>query len=198
MSRLLSSAIALVLAIGAGTAQAAPPEERGWYGGLNAGRSGLGLATAAGAGRIARAWDLNLGYRVDRHFTFEGRYAGAGRLRDDPSALTPGADATEHYRSRAWSLTGIGVAPLTDKWSLYGRVGFARSPGELDTGALGSAIAPPGRLDGGSGLVLGAGAVYDFTRRIFGKAGWDRYSRMGEAYGRGEVDQLSIGVGVRF
>jgi opacity protein-like surface antigen len=197
--RAFSLALALALVAGPGSASAASDGERGWYGGLKVGRSGLGIAPTAASPRFSRAWNLSLGYRLDRHFTLEGRYLSPGRLREDPMALAPGADALqEHGRVRAWSLTGIGVAPLGEKWSLYGRVGLARSPMELEAGSLAAAIAPGRRFDGGSGLVLGAGAVYDFTRRVFGKAGWDRYSRIGEAYGRGDVDQLSIGVGIRF
>src|SRR5438309_2091063 len=50
-----------------------------------------------------------------------------------------------------------------------------------------------------SGLLIGAGAMYDLSRNVFARAGWDRYAQIGsDDTGKGHADVYSIGVGYRF
>ena len=51
----------------------------------------------------------------------------------------------------------------------------------------------------GTGLLVGAGLTCDFDPGYFAKAGWDHYSRVGDAStGSGDVDTYMVGVGMRF
>lgn len=196
MTRSVFLALAAALALGPATAAAAPPDEHGWYGGIKLGRGGLGLG-APGVERARPRRDLSFGYRFGAHFALEGRYADSPGARHEAA---PGADALAgESRASAWALTGTGVAPLGENWRLYGTFGLTRARAGLDLRPASGAIAPASRLENGTGLVIGAGTVYEFTRRIIGRAGWDRYRFSGESQsnGRGE-DVYSIGVGVRF
>jgi opacity protein-like surface antigen len=50
-----------------------------------------------------------------------------------------------------------------------------------------------------TGLLIGAGAMYDLSRNVFARAGWDRYAQLGsDDTGKGHADVYSIGVGYRF
>ena len=124
----LSAAFAAALLAVTGTVAAAPGEESGWYGGLDAGRSRLGL-----------------GYRFGSSFSVEGSYATHDLRRHEapPAAL--------------W-------APRPELWPAYGM-----------------------------------SARYDFTKRLFGRFEWDRYSPTSEldAFRRGD-DRYLIRFGVRF
>ncbi|MBI2749257.1 MAG: hypothetical protein HYX43_07970 [Burkholderiales bacterium] len=119
---------AALLAV-AGTVAAAPPgEESGWYGGLDAGRSRLGL-----------------GYRFGPSFSVEGSYAGQELYRYQAPPAAP------------W-------APRPEPWPAYGM-----------------------------------SARYEFSKRLFGRFEWDRYSPTNEldAFRRGD-DRYLIRFGVRF
>jgi len=53
--------------------------------------------------------------------------------------------------------------------------------------------------DSRTGLLIGAGAMYDFNRNVFARAGWDRYAQIGsDDTGKGHADVYSVGVGYRF
>lgn len=124
----LAAGLAAAVVAVVGPVAAAPGDERGWYGGLDAGRSRLG-------------W----GYRFGPSFSVEGSYAGQDLSR---------------YRS-----------PPAAPW------------------ALRSEALP----------VYGVSARYDFTKRLFGRFEWDRYSPTSEldAFRRGD-DRYLIRFGVRF
>ncbi len=120
--------IAVALLAAAATVVAAPGDDSGWYGGLDAGRSGLGL-----------------GYRFGPSFSVEGSYAGRDLNRDLAPPAAP------------W-------APRAEAWPAYGM-----------------------------------SARYEFSKRVFGRFEWDRYSPTNELEGfrRGD-DRYLIRFGVRF
>jgi OOP family OmpA-OmpF porin len=123
------------------------------------------------------SYGLNAGYRVNRNFAVEGGYARLGDFGDQTS-----------YKADALSLSAVGLLPLERSWALYGKAGFARTSAEV-----------PGVTDDANGLVIGAGAMYDFTRQFYAKAGWDRYTKVGGAdTGSGAVDVFGVGLGMRF
>lgn len=124
----LPAAFAAALLAVAGTVAAAPGEESGWYGGLDAGRSRLGL-----------------GYRFGPSFSVDGSYATQDLRRYEAPPAAP------------W-------APRLEPWPAYGM-----------------------------------SARYDFTKRMFGRFEWDRYSPTSEldAFRRGD-DRYLIRFGVRF
>lgn len=183
--------LAAAVAVAAGAALAAPDGEPGWYGGLDVGRSRLGLGGPK----------VDLGYRISRNFAFVGSYADFRKFRHDPAWTEPGTEPIRRgYADHAWSLTGVGTAALGEKWSLYGKAGFARSWAEHGTSSTFGAGTPALGLRPGTGFVIGAGARYEFSRRLFGKFEWDRYSRAGDAdaTGGGDIDRYSIRFGLRF
>ena len=124
----LQAAFAAMLLAAMGTVAAAPGDESGWYGGLDAGRSRLGL-----------------GYRFGPSFSVEGSYAGQDFYRYQAPPATP------------W-------APRSEPWPAYGM-----------------------------------SARYEFSKRLFGRFEWDRYSPTSEldAFRRGD-DRYLIRFGVRF
>jgi hypothetical protein len=172
-SKLITSAATLVLLLCGGLAHA---QDSGWYAGVDVGRSRLhvdGIDSDKGAN-----YGIDAGYRVNRNFALEGGYARLGDFGDGDS-----------FKAKALSLSGVGLLPLQAGWSLYGKAGLARTRAEV----------PDVATDSATGLVIGAGAMYDFDREFFAKAGWDRYTKVGGAdTGSGPVDVVGIGLGMRF
>jgi OOP family OmpA-OmpF porin len=166
-----TTAIVLVLAAGAAQAQSEPPG--GWYGAVNLGQARVHVDRLTDNRNTS--FGVDLGYRLNRSFALEGSFVRLGSF--EPS-----------YDVRALSIAGIGFLPIEDAFSLYGKAGIAST--HVEAGHV---------TPNATGLVLGAGLRYDITPRWFAKAGWDRYSRVGdEAVGRGSADVVTLGVGLQF
>src|SRR5438132_1468334 len=81
----------------------------------------------------------------------------------------------------------------------YGGIDLGRSRLGLGGGDFDNALAVGNASASRSGLLIGAGAMYDFNRNVFARAGWDRYAQIGsDDTGKGHADVYSIGVGYRF
>ena len=178
--------IAASLALGASGAYA---QETGWYGGLDVGGShvsGINTDSLDSFDKSDMAFDVNLGYRLNRNFALEGAYTDLGKFHFSSAAAGDG-----DVKPKAVSLSAVGILPLQQNFSLYGKAGIAhtetRSGGALDAS------------DSKDGLLAGAGVMYDFNRNVYAKAGWDHFDDVGnDATGKGHADLYSLGVGYRF
>ncbi len=181
----LAIVLVAVLASGPALAQPRPASPSpGWYGGIDASRSRLGL----------EARNVELGYRFSPSFRLEGRYLDPGRSSYAPSLGFSG----DRWRERGFALSGTGTWRFGEHWSLYGRASLGSARDELDPGGF---VGPGFRMrsDPGTGIMVGAGATYEFSRRLYGRLGWSRYLRAGDDPARpGDFNFYSFGVGVRF
>jgi OmpA-OmpF porin, OOP family len=212
-SKFAAAAIAL-MALGAGAAHAELGLGIGkWYGGIDVGSSRFGagnselsgalanqgIAGAASTDRNDTSWGLNLGFRVNPTWAVEGGYTDFGKLNYSAAVAAPADTIQGDYKANAVSLAGVGSFPLSESWSVYGKAGLARTHVRLNANSTNGATAPSSATENGTGLLIGAGTTYDFTKNVFGKLAWDRYTRVGDSStGRGDVDLLSAGVGLRF
>jgi OmpA-OmpF porin, OOP family len=211
--KLIVGAVAALLAAANGATLAAP-SDRGWYGDVDVGRSDLrlnggdidnalanqGIAGSSSLDRRDTALGANVGYRLNRNFALEGGYTEFGKFKVQSATSAPAADTVDgDYKAHAWSFAAVGIAPLEDGWSLFGKAGAARTTADLTASSETGATAPGGASHSGTGLLLGAGATYDFTDNLYGKVELDRYTRVGDSStGKGDVDLYTVGVGVRF
>lgn len=203
----LASSAALV-ATGAGAAG-------NWYveGDLGASRTRLDngdvagsfAGLGAGGGSIDRndsGWGLKLGYRMNPNWGVEAAYNEFGKFGYSTTTTTPAGSISGDYKPKAFSLSGLGFWPLGtgSKWSLYGKVGLARTELERNVGSASAGLGAGSAKERNTGLVLGLGANYDISERWFARVGWDRFTRLGDtgSTGRGDLDYLNAGVGFRF
>lgn len=107
------------------------------------------------------AFSLLDGYRYNRNFAVEGKYT-------DPGQFPAAAAATG--KSDIWGLSAIGLLPLNNSFSLYGKLEAART----DTGA--SAVTGVRRTT----TLYGLGGQYDTTPRMGFRFGWNRYGVVGQ------------------
>ena len=192
--------IAVLAAFGAAPAAQAAGDT-GWYGSINAGRSDQ----KAGGGEIDRAlsnqgvsgtatmedhdtgYSLEAGYRFSRNFALEGSYVDLGKF--DFNSTVNGT-----YKATGVGLSAVGIIPIEDNFSLYGKAGAFSGKTEL------SASAPASdRSERETVPTFGLGASYDFGDNVVGKLEWNRYQNLGDAStGEGDVDLYTLGVGYRF
>jgi len=212
--KFIVGAVAALLGVCNGVTVAAPAADRGWYGDLDVGRSNLrlnggdidgalsnqGITGSSSIDRHDTSLGANVGYRVNRNFAVEGGYADFGKFKTQSAVSAPAADTTDgDYKAHAWSLAAVGIAPLDEHWSLFGKAGGARTTAKLTASSETGATSPSSASHNGTGLLLGAGATYDFTQNLYGKVELDRYTRVGDSStGRGDVDLYTVGVGMRF
>jgi OmpA-OmpF porin, OOP family len=104
------------------------------------------------------AWRLLGGYRAHRNLALELGYADLGDM-------TIGGNTVN---SEAWEVSGLGILPLSEAFSAYGRLGFYR--GEARGGGI---------TENNTDLTFGVGAQYDVNRNIGVRLEWQRYTDFG-------------------
>jgi OOP family OmpA-OmpF porin len=116
------------------------------------------------------------GYQVNPNFAVEAGIAELGGISNASGQI----DAQSRY------LDAVGTLPMSEKWSLLGRVGVAQT--NVNT-SLGN--------DSGTGLKFGLGAQYALTNNVAIRGEWERYqtSVFGDTP---NVDQYTVGVKVAF
>jgi OOP family OmpA-OmpF porin len=209
MYRKAIAAFAFLLSSGVVHAQSA--DKAGWYAGIDIGRSRLGMNGSDVDGAFANqgigastsldqrdtSLGVNAGYRFNNYFALEGAYQRLGSF--DYSATTGSDTIDGKFKASALSLAGVGIYPLSSQWSLYGKAGITRTGANLDASSESGLTPTENTSHTGTGLLFGAGATYDFDRNFFAKAGWDRYTKVGDSStGSGPIDLYLLGVGMRF
>lgn len=113
------------------------------------------------------------GYQVNKNIAAELGYTDLGSV--------SGGSA----KGKAWDLVGVGSIPLADKFSVYGKLGFAWSE-----------VKGFGQNESGLEMTYGVGASYDFSPTVSFRGEWQKYPDAGD--GATDIDVLSIGVIFRF
>ena len=207
MKNKLIVGMALALSSGLASAQSA-----GWYGGLDLGYSRLGLSGGDIDGALAnqgiagsssidngdKSYGLSGGYRFNRNFAAEAAWESLGSY--SYSSTTPTDTIHGKFKAGAFSLAGVGLYPFTPNWSVYGKLGLARTSAKLEASSSTGASAVSGTSHSGTNWLLGAGLRYDFDGGCFTKLGWDRYQNVGDetSTGKASIDLYQLGVGMRF
>ena len=192
---LAACAAAAMIVPSAGMAQSGP--DSGWYVGGTLGQSKANDACSGvgGAGVSCdekdNAWRILGGYRLNKHFALEAGYHELG----EASASGPGGNVK--IESKAFEFVAVGILPIADKFSLYGKAGLYRG----DTDASGNTVlfGPVSESETNTDLTFGVGVQFDFTPNLGLRAEWQRYQDMGGGeIGQADVDVMSIGLVFRF
>lgn len=98
------------------------------------------------------------GYQFNENFAIEGAYASIGEaeIRDLNSP------ASVKFDGSALSLSLLGIAPLSDSWSLYGKAGIGRW--DIEATATDSSGASVSGDDDGTDPVFGAGLMWTIKK----------------------------------
>jgi len=164
------------------------------------------------------AWRIFAGYQFNRYFSTELGYADLGQTSARNifagGGITFFTTGTLDSAVTAWDLVGVGALPLSERFSLFGRLGmyqadvknrrsnqsFSSSFGPSPGSPIGAPVVAESSVNP-SGVAAGLGARYDFTRHLGVRAEWQRYSKVdtgASARGEIDVDLLSVGLLYRF
>lgn len=139
-------------------------------------------------------WKVFAGYRIMKYLAVEGAYTNLGEAssRSVVTAPVPGT-LNISAEAEAWSLSMLGILPLNDKFSLFGRLGFNTWNVDVKATGTGSGATTFNYDDKGTDVLYGVGASYHFTPNLNLRAEWERYNLDGN-----DVDFLSAGLGWSF
>jgi OOP family OmpA-OmpF porin len=184
-----------------------------WYGGVNVGQSrakidDVRITSGLAAGRFATTsiadddrdtgYKLFGGYQVNKYFAVEGGYFDLGKFGFTASTL-PAGTLSGNMKVRGLNLDLVGMLPITDKFSAFGRVGanYAHTQDAFTgTGLVHVVNANPSKRE--TNVKYGAGFQYAFTEALALRAEVERY-RINDAVGnKGDVDLVSVGLVYRF
>jgi OOP family OmpA-OmpF porin len=174
-------------------------QERGAYFGGSLGQaeakgtcSDLRLIVGSVGGTVAScdqkdsAFKLFGGYRFNRNLAVEGSYFDYGDFKAD--GQTFGVPFTFSGDATAWGAAAVGILPLNERFSLFGKAGLLITDVSL-AGAGAGGVAADDEQD--TGLHIGIGAVFNVTRQFGIRAEWERNDEA-------DIDMLSIGLQVSF
>jgi OOP family OmpA-OmpF porin len=185
----------------------------GMYVGISAGESkskfdnGATAQSLVGAGVTAgaltedergNAYKAFIGVPLSPNWAVEAGYFDLGRFGLD-AATSPDGTVSSTTRIQGLNLDLVGTLPITERWSLLGRVGAtyaetqSRSSG---TGASGVSALSSSKRD--THYKYGFGTEYAFTPALTMRLEGERY-RVNDAIGqRADVDLISVGLVYRF
>ena len=182
--------------IAASPAMAQSMADRGGYIGGSFGQSSADCEAGPGASCDDKdtSWKVFGGYQINRNFAVELGYANLGELTitSGPNRLTA--------ESTAWDLVGVGIFPINNQFSIYGKLGLYMATVDVS-------VSPSSAGDSGddttNGLTFGAGVRYNFTRNLGLQAEWQRYGKVeapsgSSLTGDSDLDVMSIGLIYKF
>lgn len=137
------------------------------------------------------------GYQFNKYFALEGGYFNLGKF--DYSLSTGTGTAEGNIKIMGVNLDAVGTLPITEKFSVFGRVGAAYARAKDSFGTTGSiSITDTNPKKSDLNYKFGGGLQYAITDAVGIRLEAERY-RIDDAVGnRGDVDLFSVGLTYRF
>lgn len=132
-------------------------------------------------------WKAFLGYRVNRNLAVEGSYMNGGELGGTVNSFF--GTGTVKTDVTAWGIAALGILPVSERFELFGKLGFVRGESDSDVTINGTPIASDD--DSGTELTYGIGVVYNITRSLGIRAEWENVDDA-------DISLLSIGIQYKF
>ncbi len=178
-----------------------------WYGGLSVGKarhkvdesavsaSALGGAAVTGINSDERdtAYKLFGGYQFNRNIGLEAGFFDLGDT--SFTATAPGGALTQSSSVKGFNIDLVGTLPITERFSLLGRVGAAYGRNRTSFGGPGSAgIADLNPTQKKTYPKVGLGVQYEINRSFWVRGEVERYRVSNAVNGRHYVDTVTLGL----
>jgi OmpA-OmpF porin, OOP family len=191
----------------------AAADDTGWYGGANIGQSRAKMDDA----RISRGllgggftsstiadedrdigYKLFGGYQFNRNFALEGGYFDLGKFGFTANTV-PAGTLNGNIKVRGLNLDLVGILPITEKFSAFGRAGLNYAQARDSFAGTGSVnVSNPNPSKSAANYKFGLGLQYAITESLAMRAEVERY-RINDAVGnKGHMDLISVGLVYRF
>lgn len=144
-------------------------------------------------------YKLQLGYQYNKNFAVEGGYIDLGKAKYSASFAGGSADAS--VKASGWNISAVGILPINDSFSVFGKVGAIDGKVKIDVSASG----PGGTASGSESAtkwktLWGAGATYNISKQIGVRFEYEKFNNLGDddTTGEDDVDLVSAGVVFKF
>ena len=184
----------LYMGISAGEAQANLDNAR-----ITQGLLGSGLTTnSMSEDRKATGYKAFVGYPINPNWAIEAGYFDLGQF-GFTANTTPAGSLSGVARIKGMNLDLVATLPITERWSLLGRVGaaYAQTRDSFSgTGAV--SVLNPNPSKNETNYKFGFGTQYAFTPALSLRLEGERYRINDAVSNRGDVDLISLGLVYRF
>jgi OOP family OmpA-OmpF porin len=189
-------------------------DDSGWYAGASVGRSNAsiddaritrdllarGFATTTTINDDDRETGFKVlgGYQLNSYLALEGGYFDLGTFGFRASTL-PAGTLNGKVKLRGINLDLVASLPVTEKFSVLGRIGATRTDadGKFEgTGLVAVGNPNPNQRD--NNLKIGLGLQYAFTDAFALRTEVERYRTSDSVGNKGDIDMVSLGVIYRF
>ena len=133
------------------------------------------------------------GYRFHRNFAVEGGYFDLGRSSYTYNT-TPAGSLSGNLRVRGLNLDLVGIVPVSDRFSVFGRVGAAYTQSRSAFSGTGAVPVAASRNEKNTNLKVGLGLEYAFSERLSVRGELERYRVKDAVRSRGYIDMASVGL----
>ncbi|MDP2241629.1 MAG: OmpA family protein [Burkholderiales bacterium] len=135
------------------------------------------------------------GYQFNKNFAIEGGYFDLGRF-GFTATTVPAGTLSGNIRLRGLNLDAVGILPINQKFSAFGRAGvnYAEAKDVFSTTGFVNVLSNPTPSKREANYKFGVGLQYNFTESLGMRAEAERY-RINDAVGnRGDIDLFSLGL----
>ena len=185
-----------------------------WYGGINIGQSRTKIddaritAQLLGVSRPTSsvsddnrdtAYKLYGGYQFNKNFALEAGYFNLGEF-GFTATTVPAGTLSGKIKLQGLNLDAVGIMPITEKFSAFGRLGLQYAQAKDNFSSTGSvaALTNPNPSKEDTNYKAGLGVQYDFTQSIGMRVEAERF-RINDAVGNsGDINMYSVGLIYRF
>jgi OOP family OmpA-OmpF porin len=165
-----------------------------------------GILTSAGAAALSSNLDKNdtgykiqLGYQFNPNLAIEGGWIDLGKA--NYSATFTGGNARFDVKASGFNVAALGIFPINDSFSLFGKLGFIDAKVEASASAVGAGGAAWASASATNWKpTWGLGGTFNVNKQFGIRAEYEQFNKLGDANttGRGNVDLLSLGVVFKF
>ena len=217
MKKIISIATAVFAVSAMSSTDAVHAQTPSWYGGVAYGQSKSNVNAgevndflrSVGYGSPStsvddkdKAYRFVLGYRLSPAVALEAFYADLGNYGSRSNVATPFiGSVSADYSAKGFGVDLILSAPLTDVFSVYGRLGVIQAKTEASFSSSGSvALLRGGGSKNKTGPHFGVGLQYEISPTIGLRGEVETYRKLGDESTGGElkVDAISLGAIFRF
>ncbi|TMH66236.1 MAG: hypothetical protein E6H57_13735 [Betaproteobacteria bacterium] len=140
------------------------------------------------------AWKLLGGKKFNKNFAVEASYFNLGEFGFTAHTAPPGT-LTGKIKLQGVGVDGVGILPLTEKFSAFGKLGLQYAKAQDTFSGTGAVTATnPSPSKSAVGYKTGLGAQYDFTPALGLRGEWENY-RVNDAVGnKGNINTLMVGL----
>jgi OOP family OmpA-OmpF porin len=202
-----------LVAIAALASPFAMADDTGWYGGANVGQSRAKIdderiTSGLRAGGLATSsindddrdtgYKIFGGYQLNKNFAVEGGYFNLGKFGYKANTV-PAGTMSGNIKLQGLNLDLVGILPITEKFSAFGRAGVNYAEARDSFSGTGSVrVSNPNPSKRDTNYKFGLGVQYAFTEALAMRAEVERY-RINDAVGnKGDIDLVSVGLVYRF